>query len=349
MRSKPTHEASVPSPITASQPPLRAHGAPTPRGRRLPGVRLLGSLALLTLVAGTSQCSTRPASEGSSDATTAPRDSTPPRDGQPPVVLPDPGTPLTSANVFFLGHSLQGWHAAAMIANFSSHAGVTYSYKSAIGNGASLSWQWEHPGSAEGHNPRVTLAAEPFDVLVLTEAIPLATQIQWGDSAGNAGRFLALAYEQNPNVQAYLYETWHSLTVDDWRAQLDTDRALWASIVTSVNATHAGRDMLLVPGGRAMAALYDRIEAGGLPGITSIQDLFADDIHLTDTGWYFIAMVQYATIFRRSPVGLPAATTNRFGQAISPPPAGAVPVMQEIAWQVVLSDPLAGVAASAER
>lgn len=333
-----------PSEATAHAPTRTARPRPAARLSRIPGARLLGSLALLTLVAGTSQCSTRPASEGSTDATATPRDTAPPRD-QPPVVLPDPGTPLTSANVFFLGHSLQGWQAPAMIANFSSHAGATYSYKAAIGIGANLAWQWEHPERAEGHNPRTTLAAEPFDVLVMTEAIPLASQLSWADSPGNFGRFLALAYAQNPNVQPYLYETWDYLTVANWRAQLDSDRALWASIITDVNAAHPGRDVLLIPGGRAMAALYDRIEAGQVPGITNIRDLFSDDVHLTNTGWYFIAMVQYATIFRRSPVGLPAATTNRFGEPIPPPPTGAVPVMQEVAWQVVLSDPLAGVAA----
>ncbi|MBK6578423.1 MAG: hypothetical protein IPG17_19955 [Sandaracinaceae bacterium] len=344
MRSNPTSEPTTPSRATA-HPQLLAHTGLASRLRRLPVVRLLGSALLLTLVAGTSQCSTRPASEASTDATATPRDTAPPRDGQPPVVLPDPGTPLTSANVFFLGHSLQGWQAPAMIANFSTHAGATYNYKAAIGIGANLAWQWEHPERAEGHNPRTTLAAEPFDVLVMTEAIPLASQIAGADSSGNFGRFLALAHAQNPNVQAYLYETWDYLTVSNWRAQLDSDRALWASIITDVNAAHPGRDVLLIPGGRAMAALHDRIEAGQVPGITNLRDLFTDDVHLTNTGWYFIAMVQYATIFRRSPVGLPAATTNRFGEAIPPPPAAAVPVMQEVAWQVVLGDPLAGVQA----
>ena len=340
---------------------MRSTETPPLRSSRLPGVRVVGSLCLLTLVAGTSQCSRRPADEHSHEVSSDPgrevssdvsndvrndATTTAPRDTQPPGELPNPRAPLTSANVFFLGHSLQGWHAAAMIANFSAHAGVTYRYKSAIGNGANLMWQWDHPTTAEGHNPRTTLGAEPFDVLVMTEAIPLATHVQWSDSVANAGRFLALAYAQNPNVQAYLYETWHSRNVDDWRGQLDSDRALWMSIVNGVNAAHPGRDMLLIPGGRAMAALVDRIEAGGVPGISSVDALFVDDIHLSDTGWYFIAMVQYATILRRSPVGLPAATTNRFGVAIPPPPASAVPVMQAIAWQVVLGDPSAGVAAT---
>lgn len=311
-------------------------------------LRLLGTLLLVVPVACAGQCGTPGGDPSAGGDATAPRDSTPPDttpgDSSPPV-LPDPGTPLTQANVFYLGHSLQGWQAPAMIGDFSAHANASYRYQAAIGIGANLAWQWEHPERAEGSNPRTTLAAEPFDVLVMTEAIPLASQLEWADSPGHAGRFLALAHARNPNVQAYLYETWDYLSVDDWRAQLDSDRALWVSILDAVNAAHPGRDMLLIPAGRAMAALYDRIEAGGVPGINNIRDLFSDDVHLTNTGWYFIALVQYATIFRRSPVGLPAATTDRFDQPIAPPPAGAVPVMQEIAWQVVLSDPRAGVAA----
>ncbi len=313
--------------------------------------RLLGLTLLLGLLACGSQCGTPETTDTTAGGDAArpdgdtPDGDTPTADNGPPVVIPPyTGEPLDGANVFFLGHSLQGWQAPAMIANFSAHAGATYSYKAAIGIGANLAWQWEHPDRAEGDNPRVTLAAEPFDVVVMTEAIPLADQLQWADSDGNFGRFLALAYGQNPAVQPYLYETWDYLTVDNWRAQLDSDRALWVSILDDVNAAQPGRDVLLIPGGRAMAALYDRIQAGGVPGITNIRDLFLDDVHLTNTGWYFIALVQYATIYRRSPVGLPAATTDRFDQPIDPPPAGAVPVMQQIAWDVVRTDPYAGLA-----
>ncbi|MCA9576277.1 MAG: hypothetical protein R3B40_08655 [Polyangiales bacterium] len=319
------------------------------RARSLPslwstlGMRLLGTLLLVVPAACAGQCGT-PASEGTSggDATTS-TDGTAPPEVRPPQ--PDPGTPLTQANVFFLGHSLQGWDAPAMIGSFATDAGVTYQYQAAIGIGANLAWQWTHPEGAEGSNPRTTLATEPFDVLVMTEAIPLASQINGADSFANARRFVALAHGQNPDVQTYLYETWDYLTVDDWRGRLDSDRALWVSIVDAVNDEHPGRDMLLIPGGAAMAALYDRIEAGQVPGISDHRDLFVDDIHLTNIGWYFIAMVQYATIYRRSPVGLPAETTNRFEQPIPPPPASAIPVLQEVAWQVVLGDSRSGVAA----
>lgn len=264
---------------------------------------------------------------------------------------PEPNTdtgatapPALGGRVFFLGHSLQGWQAPAMMTDFAAAQGLTYEFRAAIGIGANLAWQWTHPDRAEGDNPRVTLAGEPFEVLVMTEAIPLADQLEWAESATNASNFLRLALEQNPNVRSYLYETWDHLTVDDWRGQLDSDRALWNRIVDDVNETHSGPDMLLIPGGRAMAALYDAIAAGDVPGVSDHRQLFVDDIHLTDIGWYFIACVQYATIYRRSPVGVPAATTDRFGQPIAPPPAGAAPVLQRIAWDVVRTDDRAGVA-----
>ncbi len=60
-----------------------------------------------------------------------------------------------------------------------------------------------------------------------------------------------------------------------------------------------------------------------------------DDIHASQYGIYFVTMVQYATIYRRSPVGLPAAN------GVS---ANVARLMQEIAWNVVVNNPRTGVA-----
>jgi hypothetical protein len=277
----------------------------------------------------------RDASEAAPDAGSNAADA-----GRPP---PSPTEPRSSAEVFYLGHSLQNWTVPSMVDSFADASSVTHEFEAAIGIGASLSWQWAHPENADGQNPRTRLPAKAFDVLVMTEAIPLADQIEHNDSAGHALQFLELAQQANPNVQPYLYETWHSRDEANWRQRLDSDLAAWESIVNDVNAAQDGVDMLLIPGGQALAALYDRIEAGGVPGIGSIDEVFHDHIHLNYTGWYFIACVQYATIFRQSPVGLPVATTDRRGDEHPAPPAGAVPVLQEIAWQAVRSYPRSGV------
>ena len=80
-----------------------------------------------------------------------------------------------------------------------------------------------------------------------------------------------------------------------------------------------------------MAALYDAIEDESVPDLDEIADIFTDDIHLNDVGNYFIACVQYATIYRRSPVGAARELTDRFAGAFDAPSMSLAPVLQEIA------------------
>jgi hypothetical protein len=248
-----------------------------------------------------------------------------------------------AASVFFVGHSLINFDMPAMLDGVADSAGVDHEFGAHVGIGASLSWIWNNPTRGEGGNPHTELPSGRYDVLVMTEAIPLVDQVEYNDTVGYAGRFYDLAIEGDAGTQVYFYETWHSLDGGyDWRARIDSDRALWERVVDQVNGAKGGPDMLLVPGGSALGRLVDRIESGGVPGLSSRRDLFVDDIHLNDLGNYFIALVQFATVYRRSPVGLTAQTRDRFGAAFEAPSAELARAMQEIAWDAVRNDPRAG-------
>ncbi len=235
-----------------------------------------------------------------------------------------------------------------MVEDLAHDAGLVNTYQVQIGIGANLQWQWMHPEGAQGSIARDVLPTTPFDAFVMTEAIPLASQIRWSDSVGYAARYAELARQGNPGVQVYLYETWNSRndtsSAAEWRAQIGADLPLWESVADGANATYEGRDILLIPAGQAMGLLYDEITAGRVPGLSSIDEVFHDDVHLNDVGWYFIACVQYATVYRRSPVGLTATTGDHEGYGTyTTPPAAAVPVMQGLAWRAVTSYPRSGV------
>jgi hypothetical protein len=81
-----------------------------------------------------------------------------------------------------------------------------------------------------------------------------------------------------------------------------------------------------------------------VPGFTSINTLFSDNIHLTNTGNYFIACLLYGVIHKTSPLGLPNQLTDEWGTpyAIFPTPAQAG-VFQRIAWRVLCAYPRDGV------
>ena len=87
-----------------------------------------------------------------------------------------------------------------------------------------------------------------------------------------------------------------------------------------------------------MAAVHDGIEAGEVPELNDIADLFSDDIHLNDLGAYYIALAHYVVIFGRDPRGL----SNRLGMAQSPSQELA-DWMQDTVWRVVSNYPGSGV------
>jgi len=88
-----------------------------------------------------------------------------------------------------------------------------------------------------------------------------------------------------------------------------------------------GRLVLIVPGGQALIALKDRIEAGKVPGMTDFfVEIFADDVHLTAKGRYLISLVHYACIYAESPEGKVSSLTTGLS-------AEQAAIFRKIAWQ----------------
>ena len=119
----------------------------------------------------------------------------------------------------------------------------------------------------------------------------------------------------SPRLRVYLYETWHPL--DDpqgWLQRLDDDlprhwegellAKAWPTATPVVRSTSFLR-------GRSWLDSYAGLsKSGGLPGLSSREDLFAitengtrDNIHINDLGSYLVALTHYAVLYHRSPVG----------------------------------------------
>jgi hypothetical protein len=97
----------------------------------------------------------------------------------------------------------------------------------------------------------------------------------------------------------------------------------------------------MIPGHQLMMRLYDDIAAGKAPGLTSIGDVFLDDIHLNGLGQYAITCLVYAVIYQRDPSELP----NRLAvpeDTLSPEQAL---YFKKIAWEVARSYPRSGLPA----
>lgn len=174
--------------------------------------------------------------------------------------------------------------------------------------------------------------------------------------------FATLAVQGNPKVRVTVQEYWmpndeyvpvyplqtrkvvdHNATViaDLRKAQDQYDHDI-EEHVKSLNQK-LGKDVLyVVPVGRAVVALREKILAGQAPGIPSQAELFRDSWgHPREPIQALSAYCHFAVIYKRSPVGLPKPTI------ISKKPGwnndGLNRLLQELAWDAVTKCPMSGV------
>lgn len=251
-------------------------------------------------------------------------------------------------SVVMVGHSLFGHDSPEMLEQLlAAQPGLSVEVsprvEAQIINGAPLSYNWQHADKAEGINARARLTS-PVDAVIVTEAIPLATHLKWSNSEEAVSQFYELARAANPEVRFYLQETWHSLQsgtgievpFDDgagtpWRSRLEQDLPRWQALVDVVNESTGG-EILLLPAGQALARLDDAIQAGTVPGLGTISDVFADDIHPNAIGFYYLGLVQYAHLTGQNPIGLPHQLQDRWGKAFVAPNPALAKRLQQIAW-----------------
>ncbi|MRU16099.1 hypothetical protein FDP25_11725 [Roseovarius sp. A21] len=237
-------------------------------------------------------------------------------------------------SVLLVGHSLFGQTGPRMLEQLLKAGGHAPEVSAQIINGAPLRYNWDNGREAKGDNAREVLAQGGVNAVILTEAIPLADQIKWNDSAGFAGKFHALAVEGTPEAQVFLQETWpRGAPGAEWRAAIAAQAEEWQGIVDDVNAARpdGSPPMRLLPAGQSMLALHAAIEAGEVTGLDGLGPLFDDDIHLSDLGHYYIALVQYGFVTGQSPVGLPHRLTNPWGKPYDAPPKALAAELQTVA------------------
>jgi hypothetical protein len=92
----------------------------------------------------------------------------------------------------------------------------------------------------------------------------------------------------------------------------------------------------IVPCGDVLYALNQKMKAGQVPGFTDIVQVYADGIHFNDTGAYVVACTYFATMYKKSPIGLNAGIYGINDTALA---RG----IETTVWEVVRVHPYAGV------
>ena len=269
---------------------------------------------------------------------------------EPPVPLEKP------LAVFHIGHSLVARDMPAMLAQM---AGNGHSYESQLGWGTSLRAHWDFPGEplnggdVENNHPRYreareALASGDYDVLVLTESVEIRSAIKYHHSWDYMARWIKAALAGNPDIRIYLYESWHKTNdPEGWFHRVDRDLGMYweREILNRAQAVEgAGVPVYLIPAGQVMARFLREVELlGGVEGIKGIDDLFSDNIHVNDLGFYLVALTHYAVIYGSNPVDLPRQLVRADGTPANAPSEEAAALMKRIVWDVVTTLPRTGV------
>ena len=256
----------------------------------------------------------------------------------------------TIFSVVMVGHSLFGTTSPDMLEAALSETSAQVEVREQIINGAPLKYNWDKSNEAQGIDARQVLPQGKTTDLILTEAIPLANHLQWSETEIYAQAFAGLALSGKADARVFVQETWHSLKsgtgeaveFDDkaatpWRVRLQEDLADWEGIVALLRTGQPDAEtrVQLIPAGQALARLDDAIAANEVPGLTSIADVFSDDIHLNARGHYFVSLVQYAVLTGASPEGLSHIVKDRFGKQFDGPDAEMAEAMQRVAFNAV--------------
>lgn len=265
---------------------------------------------------------------------------------------PAPTDPL---NVYHLGHSLVGYDMPAMLTQL---AETGHRYNSQLGWGSFLREHWDPDvpvkGFAESNNhpqhrdPHEAITSGTYDALILTEAVEIRDAIRYFTPHEYLYKWASVAWNANPNIRVYLYETWHPLDdPEGWLTRLDRDLGLyWEGEILrrALNYDDRPQPIYMIPAGQVMARFVREIESrGGVGPIKNRHDLFSDNIHPNDLGAYLVALTHYAVLYQKSPVGLPQALNKADGTPATNPGPEAAALMQEIVWEVVTGYAPAGV------
>jgi hypothetical protein len=213
----------------------------------------------------------------------------------------------------------------------------------------------EWPGYRAGHNrgsaglnvaeelrqPRRLAPGDKYDVLVVTERHDLPAIARTERTAFYLTDMAKHLLIGNPDAEVLLYHTWLHVDPDAPWPWIDYERAvspMWECIASRANLDLPARGdvprVRVLPGGGALAELVAALWDGKVPGVAAsapgarVRLLFSDNVHMSDVGRYFIALVHYAVLFGRNPGGAAIPTPL-------PPETGRY--MQTLAWQYVVS------------
>jgi hypothetical protein len=260
--------------------------------------------------------------------------------------------PITRGQrVFTCGHSFHVW-VPGIVADLCKLAGISGHEQiglSSIGGSRTIQ-HWELPD--EKNKAKPALATGRVEVLTLSPIFLPDPGIE---------NFATLALEKNPEVRVIVQPIWlrwdiyepemkrpakvdhNAITGEELRKRHATHFEAMDAHIRELNRKYGKTVLFIAPAPQALIALREKIIAGEAPGLASQSALFTDELgHGTETLKALVGYVNFATIYRRNPVGLPVPAILKQAK-IGDQEAALNRLLQELAWEAVVKHPLSGV------
>ena len=189
-------------------------------------------------------------------------------------------------------------------------------------------------------NPR-TILDRSYDALLITEQNGVLSSLTWQNTVRYLRHYHDRLIEGNPRATTYFYESWIGLNDKSdprrWIAYERKASPIWQCIATRINLSLEAKGrtdrIVSLPAGNALAELVESaISTPGVPGISlastreTVNSIIKDDVHLTELGSYYMALVSYSTITGKAPLKAWHPATITESQANS---------LQKTAWDFV--------------
>ena len=251
------------------------------------------------------------------------------------IMLPFYSFAQISQRVFLVGNSTTDQVNYLGLQSIANQKGNSHIWSRSVVLGASLAFNWNNPNSAfkedpYGYYPNA-LANYEWDAITL-QPFNAPLDGDQGDIA-MASNFINLAKIKSPNIQPFIYQRhcripngmkWPSApssvsgvvaTASDWRKIWDGEfvqgaetRQVRSQYTTLTNALRAAnltsKPTNMIPVGEVMYNLNNKMDAGSVPGFTSIWDVYVDAGHFNNVGQFIVGATFFATIYKQDPRGL---------------------------------------------
>ncbi|MDB9743981.1 hypothetical protein OAA91_00475 [Fibrobacterales bacterium] len=279
------------------------------------------------------------------------------------LALPNPSLAADTTGIYMIGHSLvNAWQGPdinvnaeipLMVKALAEDEGSYFVHQAKQSPpGSPLKSNFNSPSGSTPWN--TSAQSGKYDFLLLTEALELRGNIKWNNSEYYTSEFHKEFAKHNPEVETLLYQTWHCVSLSnctypetgtDFNSDIDSYLPDWENWADSAAKLIGKNEVRIAPAGLAFKRLNDSLLAGKIPGHTQLTDFFTDNIHQNQAGAYLIAATVYATLFKKSPVGLTRdIDANEWGTKFKWEVSDEVIIkLQEIAWETVCNYPRSGV------